>query len=481
MAVKKSKRGLGRGLSALIQNTEERPDDIAAVPDASVDEVSVEQAEPTRAESTGPAQSTEPVLAPEDDTSGAAADDSEEAKSGHRESDDAERRARDVSSRYLGTTGQGQGKQSPKVPRETRRPVDVFFPERTDDDTKPTTPRSGAAEQSRSRGRRSVPDLSLPRSRSSIAADALLSGSGKKSSQPEQVGEPATDLRPPLAESGATGGVLPDGSELRALPVGDVHPNPRQPREVFDEEDMDELVASIREVGVLQPVVVRPVQGDSPYELVMGERRWRASQKAGLTEIPAIIRHTSDEDLLRDALLENLHRSQLNPLEEAAAYQQLLEDFSCTQEELSARIGRSRPQISNTLRLMKLPPLVQRRVASGVLSAGHARALLSLSDPSDMERLAQKIVSEGMSVRATEELVAMEGGLRQPKTPQRARTTQRHERLDYWASSLTDELDTTVKITLGARKGKIAIDFASVEDLHRIMGLIQPSTREKAE
>ncbi len=241
---------------------------------------------------------------------------------------------------------------------------------------------------------------------------------------------------------------------------------------------MDELVASIREVGVLQPVVVRPVEADTPYELVMGERRWRASQHAGLSEIPAIVRHTSDEDLLRDALLENLHRSQLNPLEEAAAYQQLLEDFDCTQEELSARIGRSRPQISNTLRLMKLPPLVQRRVASGVLSAGHARALLSLSDPADMERLAQKIVSEGMSVRATEELVAMESGMRQPKAPQRARTTQRHERLDYWANSLTDELDTTVKITLGARKGKIAIDFASVEDLHRIMGLIQPSSRQ---
>lgn len=241
---------------------------------------------------------------------------------------------------------------------------------------------------------------------------------------------------------------------------------------------MDELVASIREVGVLQPVVVRPVPGDNPYELVMGERRWRASQKAGLQEIPAIIRHTSDEDLLRDALLENLHRSQLNPLEEAAAYQQLLEDFDCTQDELSVRIGRSRPQISNTLRLMKLPPLVQRRVASGVLSAGHARALLSLTDPAEMERLAQKIVSEGLSVRATEEMVAMESGLRQPKTPQRARSTQRHERLDYWANSLTDELDTTVKITLGARKGKIAIDFASVEDLHRIMGLIQPSSRD---
>ncbi len=235
---------------------------------------------------------------------------------------------------------------------------------------------------------------------------------------------------------------------------------------------MEELVASIREVGVLQPIVVREVEGASPFELVMGERRWRATQRAGLQEIPAIVRHTADTALLRDALLENLHRSQLNPLEEAAAYEQLLEDFDCTQDELSARIGRSRPQISNTLRLLKLPPLVQRRVASGVLSAGHARALLALVDPAEMERLAQRIVSEGLSVRATEELVAMQDGVRQVRPAPRARNTDRHERLDYLANSLTDRLDTTVKITLGARKGKIAIDFASVDDLNRIMDLI---------
>lgn len=474
MAVKKNKRGLGRGLSALIQNTEERPETVSDVNGDAVDEPS---------EPSGLAETSVSTGTGAEDQASDHQDPTVRAETARVPgSDDGEQQSPatprpDVSSRYLGRSAQGEGTMSPQVPRETRRPVDVFFPERGSDNAERTTTRSTSGDQARSRGRRSVPDLSLSRSRSSVAADALRAGSGA-GTQREAVEDKGGVPEERGVDAGPSGGVLPDGSEMRALPVGDIHPNPRQPREVFDEEDMDELVASIREVGVLQPVVVRPVRGDSPYELVMGERRWRASRKAGLTEIPAIIRHTSDEDLLRDALLENLHRSQLNPLEEAAAYQQLLEDFNCTQDELSARIGRSRPQISNTLRLMKLPPLVQRRVASGVLSAGHARALLALSDPSDMERLAQKIVSEGLSVRATEELVAMEGGLRQPKSPQRARTTQRHERLDYWASSLTDELDTTVKITLGARKGKIAIDFASVEDLHRIMGLIQPSTRE---
>ncbi|WP_431521124.1 ParB/RepB/Spo0J family partition protein [Citricoccus muralis] len=253
-------------------------------------------------------------------------------------------------------------------------------------------------------------------------------------------------------------------------------PNPRQPRDVFNEEDMDELIASIREVGVLQPIVVRPTNSDH-YELVMGERRWRASRAAGLMEIPVIIRHTADEDLLRDALLENIHRSELNPLEEAAAYEQLLRDFNCTQDELSERIGRSRPQISNTLRLMKLPPLVQRRVASGVLSAGHARALLGLQDEATMERVAQRVMNEGLSVRATEELVALTvngTGIRRRATRV---TPAQNERFEYLANTLTDELDTTVKISLGAKKGRIAIDFASVEDLNRIMDIIQPSKR----
>ena len=268
------------------------------------------------------------------------------------------------------------------------------------------------------------------------------------------------------------------GVRFAEIPVTDIHPNRKQPRTVFDEDDMAELVHSVREIGVLQPIVVRTSteKGGEPYELVMGERRWRAVQAAGLSTIPAIVRDTTDDDLLRDALLENLHRSQLNPLEEAAAYQQLLEDFGTTHEQLADRIGRSRPQVSNTLRLLKLPPLVQRRVAANVLSAGHARALLSLPDAASMERLAQKIVAEGMSVRATEEAVTLH---REPAAPAKnniPRPGARHERLDYLASSLSDRLDTNVKISLGARKGRVSIEFASVEDLNRIMDVLAPGS-----
>ncbi|WP_394940414.1 ParB/RepB/Spo0J family partition protein [Psychromicrobium sp. YIM B11713] len=265
------------------------------------------------------------------------------------------------------------------------------------------------------------------------------------------------------------------GASFAQLDLTSIQPNHKQPRSVFDEDDMAELVHSIREIGVLQPIVVRKntEPGGELYELVMGERRWRASQAAGMQTIPAIIRETSDDDLLRDALLENLHRSQLNPLEEAAAYQQLLEDFGTTHEELADRIGRSRPQVSNTLRLLKLPAAVQRRVAAGVLSAGHARALLSLPDSEAMEKLAQRIVAEGMSVRATEEAVALWQGSA-GKRPASERATARHERLDFLASSLADRLDTNVKISLGARKGKVSIEFASVEDLNRIMAVLNP-------
>ncbi|MEE9097492.1 ParB/RepB/Spo0J family partition protein [Pseudarthrobacter phenanthrenivorans] len=268
------------------------------------------------------------------------------------------------------------------------------------------------------------------------------------------------------------------GARFAEIPVADIHPNRKQPRSVFDEDDMAELVHSVREIGVLQPIVVRTSteSGSEPYELVMGERRWRAVQAAGLDTIPAIIRDTTDDDLLRDALLENLHRSQLNPLEEAAAYQQLLEDFGTTHEQLADRIGRSRPQVSNTLRLLKLPPLVQRRVAAGVLSAGHARALLSLPDAAAMERLAQRIVAEGMSVRATEEAVTLyQDPAKAPKN-NIPRPGARHERLDYLASSLSDRLDTNVKISLGVRKGKVSIEFASVEDLNRIMDVLAPGS-----
>lgn len=264
------------------------------------------------------------------------------------------------------------------------------------------------------------------------------------------------------------------GATFAEIPVHLIHANRKQPRSVFDDDEMAELVNSIREIGVLQPIVVRPSTegGEQPYELVMGERRWRATREAGLAVVPAIIRSTTDDDLLRDALLENLHRSQLNPLEEAAAYQQLLDDFGCSHDELAERIGRSRPQISNTLRLLKLPPLVQRRLAAGVISAGHARALLGLGDQIEMEKLAQKIVAEGLSVRTTEELVSMNDGLRRPVKPNTPRAGARHERLDYLATSLSDRLDTSVKITLGARKGKVSIEFASVDDLNRIMGVL---------
>ncbi len=270
------------------------------------------------------------------------------------------------------------------------------------------------------------------------------------------------------------------GATFAILPIAAIRPNPRQPRTVFDEDELAELAASIREIGVLQPVVVRAVpageadQPDGPrYELIMGERRLRASQLAGQDSIPAIVKETADDDLLRDALLENLHRSQLNPLEEAAAYQQLLDDFGCSHEELATRIGRSRPQISNTLRLLRLPPLVARRLAAGVLSAGHARALLGLDDGAAMERLAQRIVAEGLSVRSVEEIVALGGDdpAAVPK-PRRPRAGNRHPQLDDLAARLSDRYDTRVTIALGQRKGRLTVEFASVEDLDRIVGLM---------
>ncbi|MBE4718251.1 ParB/RepB/Spo0J family partition protein [Pseudarthrobacter sp. AB1] len=290
----------------------------------------------------------------------------------------------------------------------------------------------------------------------------------------------------PASEATETASKADNGVDLVEVPgvrfaeilVTDIHPNRKQPRSVFDEDDMAELIHSVREIGVLQPIVVRTSteEGGEPYELVMGERRWRAVQAAGMETIPAIVRDTTDDDLLRDALLENLHRSQLNPLEEAAAYQQLLEDFGTTHEQLADRIGRSRPQVTNTLRLLKLPPLVQRRVAASVLSAGHARALLALPDAAAMERLAQKIVAEGMSVRATEEAVTLYQDPAKPAKNNIPRPGARHERLDYLASSLSDRLDTNVKISLGVRKGRVSIEFASVEDLNRIMDVLAPGS-----
>jgi ParB family chromosome partitioning protein len=347
--------------------------------------------------------------------------------------------------------GRGLGSLIPTAPegatRTGARPVDVFFNDRE-------TPAADGAD--------------------SAAAE-------------EVAGADVVDIRrgAELAHTASTDvdGLVPvPGVHFAEIPVDRISPNPRQPRQVFDEDEMAELVHSVREIGVLQPVVVRPVPADSPdagpaggvqrYELIMGERRWRASQQAGLSAVPAIVRETAEDDLLRDALLENLHRSQLNPLEEAAAYQQLLDDFGCTHDELASRIGRSRPQISNTLRLLRLPPLVQRRVAAGVLSAGHARALLGLDDAPAMERLAQRIVAEGLSVRSVEEIVAV--GEEPGPAVRRPRAGTRMGALDDLAARLSDRFETRVKIALGRSKGRLTVEFATVEDLQRIVQQMAP-------
>jgi ParB family chromosome partitioning protein len=262
------------------------------------------------------------------------------------------------------------------------------------------------------------------------------------------------------------------GARFADLAISGIEPNPRQPREVFDEDALAELVTSIREVGVLQPVVVREVEAGR-YQLVMGERRWRAAREAGLDTVPAIVRETADDHLLRDALLENLHRQQLNPLEEAAAYQQMLVEFGATHDELADRIGRSRSQVSNTIRLLNLPAGVQRRVAAGVLSAGHARALLALPEAEAQERLATRIVAEGLSVRATEELVST-GESAPAVRASRARAPQAPGLADL-AGSLSDLLETRVTIDMGRRKGKLTVEFATMEDLRRVVGIMVPA------
>jgi ParB family transcriptional regulator, chromosome partitioning protein len=268
----------------------------------------------------------------------------------------------------------------------------------------------------------------------------------------------------------------PAAAHFAELPIGSITPNPRQPRQTFDEQALDELAASIRIVGLLQPIVVRPLGGGS-YELIMGERRLRAAKLAGIDTVPAIVRDTGDDDMLRDALMENLHRQQLNALEEAAAYQQMLEDFGVTHEELASRIGRSRPHITNTLRLLNLPPAVQRRVAAGVLSAGHARALLGLDEAARQEKLAARIVAEGLSVRAVEEIIALgEGGEPKRTARRNAGTKPVNPRIRELAAELSELYETKVSVDLGKRKGKIVVEFASLEDLERIIGAMTPDS-----
>ena len=310
---------------------------------------------------------------------------------------------------------------------------------------------------------------------------------------PTAAPEPATDSA--AASGEVSDGALVDapvaapngpapvpGASFDHLPIAAIHANAKQPRQVFDEDALAELTHSIREFGVLQPVVVRADPSAGGFELVMGERRLRAAAAAGLDHIPAIVRSTADDAMLRDALLENIHRAQLNPLEEAAAYQQLLEEFGTTHDELAQRIGRSRPQVSNTIRLLNLPLAVQRRVAAGVLSAGHARALLGLDQPDQQDELAARIVAEGLSVRATEELVAVlrsEGTTKKPprQAPAKRITAPAVAEL---ADNLSDAFDTRVRVDIGRRKGRITVEFASIDDLERIVGLMAPQLSPRA-
>lgn len=298
-------------------------------------------------------------------------------------------------------------------------------------------------------------------------------GDGSAASGSERTGAPpgSPEAGPvePAAPSGDGGGRPASVAEVA---VDRIVPNPRQPREVFDEDELAGLAVSLRDLGLLQPLVVRP-RGDDRFELVAGERRLRAARLAGITEVPVLIRHTDDANLLKEALVENIHRVQLNPLEEAAAYQQLLDEFGFTQEELAARLGRSRPTVSNALRLLTLPPAVQRRVAAGVLSAGHAKALLAFDDPARMQRIADRVVAEGMSVRATEELVRVQLLGEDEPTPRRPRPRRvTAPGLIDLQDDLSDALRARVRITMGARTGKLAIEFASVDDLERIVGVI---------
>ena len=405
--------------------------------------------------------------------------------------------------RGLGALIPQASEQTPQnAPSAPSRPLDVFFPEGSSAGKRGGSakdllqPKRGTASSKKKRP--SMPPVEAAGGRRGAGSRSALGGGINGSDSRQKAARvPAQDVavndtekhegQIVSRETSVDHVLLPvPGASFAEIAIDQIVPNTKQPREVFDEDDLKELSASIKEVGVLQPVVVRsiPATGrseklqeflaDKPearYELIMGERRLRASELAGETTIPAIIRETEDGDLLRDALLENLHRAQLNPLEEASAYQQLMADFGATQEELAKRIARSRPQIANTLRLLKLPPSVQKKVAAKVITAGHARALLSLSTPEEMERLAERIVAEGLSVRTTEEIVRLGKAKATPRP--RARQQRPLSQLgESVVSALSDAYDTRVTITEGRKKGRIVIEFAGSEDLQRIADLI---------
>ena len=405
--------------------------------------------------------------------------------------------------RGLGALIPQASEQTPQnAPSAPSRPLDVFFPEGSSAGKRGGSakdllqPKRGTASSKKKRP--SMPPVEAAGGRRGAGSRSALGGGINGSDSRQKAARvPAHDVavndtekhegQIVSRETSVDHELLPvPGASFAEIAIDQIVPNTKQPREVFDEDDLKELSASIKEVGVLQPVVVRsiPATGrseklqeflaDKPearYELIMGERRLRASELAGETTIPAIIRETEDGDLLRDALLENLHRAQLNPLEEASAYQQLMADFGATQEELAKRIARSRPQIANTLRLLKLPPSVQKKVAAQVITAGHARALLSLSTPEEMERLAERIVAEGLSVRTTEEIVRLGKAKATPRP--RARQQRPLSQLgESVVSALSDAYDTRVTITEGRKKGRIVIEFAGSEDLQRIADLI---------
>ena len=405
--------------------------------------------------------------------------------------------------RGLGALIPQASEQTPQnAPSTPSRPLDVFFPEGSSAGKRGGSakdllqPKRGTASSKKKRP--SMPSVEAAGGRrgsgSRSALGGGINGSDSRKANPRVPAGAATVASHDAhtddnvsRETSVEQELLPvPGASFAEIAIDQIVPNTKQPREVFDEDDLKELSASIKEVGVLQPVVVRsiPAKGRSEklkeflaekpearYELIMGERRLRASELAGETTIPAIIRETEDGDLLRDALLENLHRAQLNPLEEASAYQQLMADFGATQEELAKRIARSRPQIANTLRLLKLPPSVQKKVAAQVITAGHARALLSLSTAEEMERLAERIVAEGLSVRTTEEIVRLGKAKATPRP--RARQQRPLSALgESVVSALSDAYDTRVTITEGRKKGRIVIEFAGSEDLQRIADLI---------